>query len=99
MAWLFRRRAVAIEIHIHRDEGVLPAYQLSRVRFDYVQLAVAKVVVSEASNLVDPFGRLGCAGVAYADAAAAPAEKVTTPVEAGTQQVSVSVSIAWTIAE
>ena len=38
-------------------------------------------------------------GVAYADAAAAPAEKVTTPVEAGTQQVSVSVSIAWTIAE
>jgi hypothetical protein len=37
--------------------------------------------------------------IAYADVAAAPAEKVTTPVEAGTQQVSVSVSIAWSIAE
>lgn len=35
--------------------------------------------------------------IAYADAAGAPAEKATTPIEPGTQQVTVSVSIAWEI--
>jgi uncharacterized protein YggE len=35
--------------------------------------------------------------IAYADAAAAPATKISTPIEPGTQQVSVTVSIAWEI--
>jgi len=35
--------------------------------------------------------------IAYADAAAAPAEK-STPISAGTQQVTVSVNISWEIA-
>jgi uncharacterized protein YggE len=37
--------------------------------------------------------------IAYADTAAAPAEKVPTPIEPGTQQVSVTLSIAWQIAD
>jgi len=53
--------------------------------------AVANVTESSTTAVPPP--------IAFADAAAAPAEKVTTPVEAGTQQVSVSVSIAWSIAE
>lgn len=35
--------------------------------------------------------------IAYADTAAAPEAKVSTPIEPGTQQVSVSVSISWEI--
>jgi uncharacterized protein YggE len=37
--------------------------------------------------------------IAYADAAAAPAEKTPTPISPGTQQVSVTLNIAWEIAD
>lgn len=37
--------------------------------------------------------------IAMADAAAAPAEKVPTPIEAGTTEVSVTLNVAWSIAD
>ena len=51
---------------------------------------VASVSESSSTNVPPP--------IAYADAAAAPAEKAPTPIEPGTTEVSVSVSIAWSIA-
>lgn len=51
--------------------------------------AVASVQESSATTAPPP--------IAYADAAGAPAEKVPTPIEAGTTQVTVSVAIAWAI--
>lgn len=47
--------------------------------------------VSESSTTIVP------PPVAYADAAAAPAEKVPTPIEPGTTQVSVTLNVAWSI--
>jgi uncharacterized protein YggE len=47
--------------------------------------------VSESSSTIAP------PPVAYADAAAAPAEKVPTPIEPGTTQVSVTLNVAWSI--
>lgn len=52
---------------------------------------VASVSESTSSNTPPP--------IAYDAAAAAPAEKVPTPIQPGTTEVSVSVSIAWSIAE
>jgi uncharacterized protein YggE len=50
---------------------------------------VATVSESTSNNVPPP--------IAYADAAAAPAEKAPTPISPGTQQVSVTLSIAWEI--
>lgn len=50
---------------------------------------VASVSESTSNNTPPP--------IAYADAAAAPAEKVPTPIQPGTQEVSVTISIAWQI--
>jgi uncharacterized protein YggE len=47
--------------------------------------------VSESSSTISP------PPVAYADAAAAPAEKVPTPIEPGTTLVSVTLNVAWSI--
>lgn len=47
--------------------------------------------VSESSSAIAP------PPIAYADSAAAPAEKVPTPIEAGTTQVSVTLNVAWSI--
>jgi uncharacterized protein YggE len=47
--------------------------------------------VSESSSTISP------PPVAYADAAAAPAEKAPTPIEPGTTQVSVTLNVAWSI--
>jgi uncharacterized protein YggE len=47
--------------------------------------------VSESSSTIAP------PPIAYSDAAAAPAEKVPTPIEAGTTQVSVTLNVAWSI--
>ena len=47
--------------------------------------------VSESSSTIAP------PPVAYSDAAAASAEKVPTPIEPGTTQVSVTVNVAWSI--
>jgi hypothetical protein len=47
--------------------------------------------VSESSSTIAP------PPIAYADSAAAPAEKVPTPIEPGTTQVSVTLNVAWSI--
>ena len=47
--------------------------------------------VSESSSTIAP------PPIAYSDAAAAPAQKVPTPVEPGTTQVSVTLNVAWSI--
>jgi uncharacterized protein len=47
--------------------------------------------VSESSSTTAP------PPIAYADAAGAPAQKVPTPVEPGTTQVSVTLNVAWSI--
>jgi uncharacterized protein YggE len=47
--------------------------------------------VSESSTTISP------PPVAYADSAAAPAEKVPTPIEPGMTQVSVTLNVAWSI--
>ena len=46
--------------------------------------------VSESSNVAPP-------PIAYADAAASPAEKVPTPIQPGTTQISVTLNVAWSI--
>jgi uncharacterized protein YggE len=50
---------------------------------------VATVSESTSNNAPPP--------IAYADAAGAPAEKTPTPISPGTQQISVTISIAWQI--
>jgi uncharacterized protein YggE len=47
--------------------------------------------VSESSNTVAP------PPIAYSEAAAAPADKVATPISPGTTQVSVTLNVAWSI--
>lgn len=47
--------------------------------------------VSESSSTIAP------PPIAYSDAAAAPAERVPTPIEPGTTQVSVTLNVAWSI--
>jgi uncharacterized protein YggE len=47
--------------------------------------------VSESSSTIAP------PPVAFAEAAAAPADKAPTPIEPGTTQVSVTLNVAWSI--
>jgi uncharacterized protein YggE len=47
--------------------------------------------VSESSSTIAP------PPIAYAESAAAPADKVPTPIEPGTTQVSVTLNVAWSI--